>query len=745
MIDQSLCLKWLADWAKFSEQWWYDIPGSTQWGCYGSGYNAWGVQTNQKYLAAMAVLGTHADAPDDFDRSRALERALKALRFSLASHLCGPARRTDGTSWGHTWISGLGIERMMHAVQLLRPHLTGDDRLALYRMLTSEADWIWQDYHRGRHRGVFGDRWDASGKNAPESNLWSGALLWRTAVMYPDHPNAESWRECAHRYLINSISVRSDADDERIVAGKAVKEWFEGENFFDNLALDHHGYLNTGYMAICMSNAAMLHFDLKAGGFERPESLDHHQQELWQTIRRLLFQNGRIARIGGEKRVRYGYCQEYLLPSLMYAADRFGEPHAAALAGGMLEMIQREREWSGDGGFFSRRLKRLQVENPYYYTRLESDRACALGQLITYAGLVEDGTQSGGGEEFEAGVAGGWHEPEHGALMHRCPTRLASMSWRAYSQTQALCQPPGESHLTDWSQNLTGTVGFVGRSPLSTADQRPHRRLTDCHTQPLEGGFVTWGRIEEGCNLKIDEGWSTDAGLADHRIAIAALPDGHTLVGLQQVRIRDRRALVREIKGLHLNLVNDFYNNGRRILTTAAGDMTLNAPAPRDEVIDLHSPWLNIEGRLGVVGLYGAQTLHLHRCAEPRAGSEPMLCSLNVEEINWHCEVGMRAADPGEVLLDVGWAVLSGASIDQTSRWAELHNDASEGAYGRRSVTVQGLDGNRYLFAADFREEPAPPRNAESPRPDTATGDAAGASLPPGRARLQKLDGPHIS
>ncbi|MFW6279682.1 MAG: hypothetical protein ACOC2T_01500 [Planctomycetota bacterium] len=84
-------------------------------------------------------------------------------------------------------------------------------------------------------------------------------------------------------------------------------------------------------------------------------ALDHHQEELWRVIRRFLFQNGRIARIGGEHRVRYCYCQEYLLPSLLYAADRLGESRAGVLIEGVMDMIGEETAWSKDGSFFGRR------------------------------------------------------------------------------------------------------------------------------------------------------------------------------------------------------------------------------------------------------------------------------------------------------------------------------------------------------------------------------------------------------
>ena len=150
------------------------------------------------------------------------------------------------------------------------------------------------------------DVWNSSGKNAPESNLWNGAILWRTAAMVPDHPAAAEWQERAHTFLVNSVSVAVDAADETMLAGKQVRQRYVGANFFPNYALDHHGYLNVGYMVICVSNAAMLHFDCKLAGLPRPETLDHHQADLWRLVRRLIFADGRLALVVPDQPARRG-------------------------------------------------------------------------------------------------------------------------------------------------------------------------------------------------------------------------------------------------------------------------------------------------------------------------------------------------------------------------------------------------------------------------------------------------------
>lgn len=157
--------------------------------CYGTGFNDWGVQTQQKACAAFAVLAedpAQDAARTGMSREELRAVALRLLRFTLASHLEGDFHCTDGTRWGHTWISALGIERMMHGVELLEQYMTDDDRAQLRRVLESEADWLLE--HHPVKAGL-------TSNNVPESNMWNGALLHRVALMYPDASRAAAYRE----------------------------------------------------------------------------------------------------------------------------------------------------------------------------------------------------------------------------------------------------------------------------------------------------------------------------------------------------------------------------------------------------------------------------------------------------------------------------------------------------------------------------------------------------------------------
>ncbi|MBL8992814.1 MAG: hypothetical protein JNM63_05700, partial [Spirochaetia bacterium] len=344
-----------------------------------------------------------------------------------------------------------------------------------------------------------------------------------------------------------------DSVDQAFVAGKTVAARHVGANFFPSYALDHHGYMNVGYMVICLSNAAILHFDARRENFPPPESLTHHLRDLWEVVRGFLFADGRLARLGGDTRVRYAYCQEYILPVLLYAADVYQDAHALALAQSFLNIMETEQRGNPAGLFFEKRLAPLALENPYYYTRLESDRACVLAMLCNYLPLVN--APAAPKISFSVSAKKDWREDEHGAVMTRNEKRFASFSWRAQGLAQALCLPPERSDLAEWNRNLTPVVGFIGKP-----GNQPDRRLIRHSISSFNEGFITSGLVVEGTGMNVEEGGAmTDQ--AATRLAFAALPDGQTCVGFQYVvTSADKITYTTEIKSLHLNIPNDLFN-----------------------------------------------------------------------------------------------------------------------------------------------------------------------------------------
>ncbi len=716
-------LRVLQRWPVFAEQYWWTDPDRPDLGCFGSGYNSWGVQTNQKFIGAYAVLAAAPELDENAvacSRDDLLDKALRALRFSLASHVSGEHRCADGTRWGHTWISLLGVERMMHGVAALDEHLTAADHAGLRTMLVSEADAV-------LNLPVTGTKWAADGGNRPEANIWNGAFLWRASRMYPDAPRVAEWIEKAHQFLLNGISITADADDQKIIAGRSLSDWHIGPNFFDRYALDHHGYLNVGYMIICLSNIAMLHFACEDAGWEAPESLYHHAEELWALVKRLIFADGRLLRIGGDTRQRYCYCQDYLLPSLLWAAHYLGDPHARQLEAGNLELIRYEQQSNADGGFLSQRCATIRHTNPYYYTRLEADKAVVLSMNAYWGSKLATAAQESS-ESFEGSVAGSWIEPEHGAMFHRSARRIASWSWRSAEPPQGLCLPPASGHLAEWCANMGGLVELLGETGK--------RKCTQHHQAAFAGGFLTTGEMADSEHVRLAEGW-TGSDPVRHRYAVAALPDDRTMIVLEYCRLQVRSYLA-AVKGIKLNVPNDLFNGYSRKYATASGEVIAGGTGA--QLVPLRSRWVNVEAKIGVVGIYGANSFVLYQAGERRAAGYGS--SLYYDELCFPARLGPLAVDAGTAVLDCGSCVLSGADADETRQFSETGvNRLACADQLVRAVQVLAADGRFYVVAVNFSDE-ATVTQIELPRFASATDLVTGAPVAPAGQSISAKLGP---
>ncbi|MDF2660477.1 MAG: hypothetical protein K0Q94_3268 [Paenibacillus sp.] len=746
----------LERWVRGAKPYLYVCPDRPELACYGTGENGWGVQTNQKAFAAFAVL---AEAPQ-FDERRAgisrlevRETALSLLRYSLHTHLAGTYTCTDGTAWGNTWISVLGMERMMHGVEAVEGDMTDEERLLLRRVMLSECDWLLDHYE------IVAGLTAKEGRNKPESNLWNGAFLHRTAIRYPDAPRAGEYREKGTDFLINSVSVPADESSEEIVDGRKVSERYVGANFFPSMALNHHGYLNVGYMVICLSNMAMLHFDCLGKGIRAPESLYRHARELWDAVKTCTFPDGRLLRIGGDTRIRYTYCQDYVIPVWHMIANLFGDAECAKLEDGWLRQIVKEMDASGDGTFLSFRCGALLRESPLYFTRLESDRAAALSMGLAWRELAYRSASQGASAaeavpavqpmqpmpagvntpfrepEEVPGTAGSaspdsWHDAYHGAYLHRGKQRIASWVWESAEKPQGLIVPAGSSDMAEWCENLSGQLQGYG---LFTEQK------LDGHTGHLfPGGFVTSGSTILFTRGLLAEG-QQDQELARSRLVCAALPDDTHMLVLQYAAASGQRTMLRSVKGLNLLIPNDLFNGGRRDYYHEHGGRSVTGLVNGEEIVSTGSRWLNVDDKLGVVAAYGTDGISIHSPGRRNVGLKTNLRTAGLEKTLYAdtvcgpCRTEAISVPAGEPLLDTGYLLQAGLPRQKTAAYAgddRLLSVIRHEAGVIRAVSVRGADGHLYVLAANFGTEdgklPIPLPGAAA---DLVTGEELSADL----------------
>jgi hypothetical protein len=689
-ISSENYIKILENWVQAASEYFYTPAGQTDIMCYGTGESHhWAVQTNMNAFAAFAVLVSSPELNEEvigMTREELLNITLKMLRYTLRTHLSGENFCSNNKQWGHSWISVLALERMMHGFDAIQEFISEKDKLAMRRILESESDNLLDNYTitAGIEEG-----------NRPEANIWNGSMLLRTAVYYPDTPRKDEYLQKATTFFINGISIPSDKNLSKIFNGKNVQELHIGPNYTKNFSLNHHGYMNVGYMVICMSNIAMLHFSLKTRGVVPPPEVYFHAQELWNAIKHFIFSDGRLLRIGGDTRARYCYCQDYAVPMWLFALEQYGDEDALRYESGWLQQVIKEITVNADGSFLSTRLETIAVQSPYYYTRLEGDRAVNMSYGAYWRRLftMPEQTNSVFGE---AEIL--WQDEFHGATMVRDTNRIASWVWEAGQKPNGLCIPSNRSDMAEWQRNLSGE--------LETSNPRIPAVVFNAH-DVFEGGFINYGRVDWTELSPQGEG-ELENVFARHEIVFAALPDNNTVICLQYAETT-RRIYLQRVKGLGLKMPNDLFNGFKRKYVSAGSSIELKGCPDKEEIIKLKSPWLNIDDCLSVFNIYGDEHLTIHRPAERQINvkHKEKLCSLYADEICSQFSASRNIEMPNKVLIDTGAVLMTGIdatetqAINEQQRWQKINMGS-----GIRAVEVTDINKQKYLLLVNFTKTP---------------------------------------
>ena len=653
---------------------------------YGTGESDhWPVQSNMNVCAALAVMAEDPDLEEfspAMSREEILETAAELFRYAMRTHLTGDTKATDGNPWGHHWISVLGAERMTHGINALLPHLTDEDRERYRNFRISESDWLLKEYE------VVADVVGCSGKNKPESNIWNGGFLMRTALDYPDLPQSQEYLDKACSFLLNGISHPDDAASEQIFHGKPLREWHVGYNFTSNYSLDHHSYLNVGYMVICLSNIAMLHFNFKERGQTPPPELYHHAEDLWRIVKNFTFPDGRLLRIGGDTRARYTYCQCYAIPMWLLAADLFGDREAAQFERNFLKIMRKEQDDNGDGSFYSNRLDNIRDTSYYYYCRLESDPMLALSCGAYWRRkfqLVQP-------TEKDVMRSVQWSEDYHATSMIRTGNTVRSWVRSGPYGNIGLCLPINRSDMAEWQSNLNGLV--MGN------ESREINRQGKQETFP--NGFSYCGQTEIWDILPWGEGEKTYS-VAQQQTAVLAVPDGKTMLVAARCVVT-KEATLRGVFGLNLEMPNDVANGFIRHYAGDGFRADLKMKLGEAEVVDSGSPYLNIDNCLTVRLLSGGDSLKIYRSGKRdiRIFRKP-LYSMFVDRIVSTADTSVRRRMPGEVLFDTVFLI----SADVTAAESLKLTGKAISSGLTREAEFTAMDGKIYRCRIVYSEKAA--------------------------------------
>ena len=649
---------------------------------YGTGEAGhWAIQSNFNVSGALAVLGT-TEENIPLDKQEILERALKFFRYNLAAHKTGNGFTSCGNKWGGSWISILGLERMISGQMAFEKFMSDEDRENFRRLRLDESDFLLT-------HDVLASMSSTEGKNKPEANYWNGSFLYRTFLDYPDAPNREEYLEKSCSFLLNAISHPLDTASTQKYLGRELRHWNIGAfNFTPNYSLDHHAYMNVGYSVVTLSHAAYLYFHCKFRQQEFPDFARLHVCDLWQVVKNFIFPDGRLMRIGGDSRARYTYCQMYLLPILLMMQD-MGDPDALNLEEGMLNIIKREQSGNADGSFFGTRLADMKIQSRYYYTRLESDPFAVLA-------FGADVCRRYGAKEVPSPrppVPAEWQDEFHGANIVRTAKTIRSAVRRGAEGPVILNQTLADSSLAEWCGN--GHAQIIGRASV-------------CHDMEkfnasIPGGFINSGKTQITEIYPFGEGESIYT-IAESSAACAALPDGKTMIVLEYARTVKEHFLY-SLRSIGWKVPNDIHNGRKRTFYYGNKSCELASHSGAG-IIDTHSKHVNIENTSSVILGYGSESLKIYAPAQAMGVIKTcrFMTSLYVNEICASVEEDpARRRMPGDVLADTGYAVVSGVAASEGEKYKLTRLDSPENT---RAVELTTPDNKVYRFIANFGSTP---------------------------------------
>jgi len=582
----------------------YSPTSNSDLACFGMGdHGHWSMQTNTNMFAALATLATDPNTdPTKTGRSQdeLLATALKLLRFTTRSHIGADASCFDNQQWGCSWISSLCIDRMFHGIEAISPFLTQDDNDLIDLMLTAEANWLSDEYD------IVAGELNSSGKNHPESNMWNASIIFRTLMRNPDVARSQEYLDKAYDYLLHAISISSDKISEELFYGKPVKDQFRGANFFDSYSLDHHGYLNVGYMVITLSNLAMLHFSYKNSGIEAPAELYRNAYDLWALIKRCTFEDGRLFRIGGDTRARYCYCQDYAIPMWLMMVDKFGETDCIGLEEGWLKQLQTEVNANCDNSFLSNRLEIMKEKSMLYYHRLEGDKFSTLSMGAYWRRIYDDFIDITPAKK-QAPFDGSWNEKFHGAMLEKGEKRNVSWVWRSGQHPTSVCVPSVDgSSMAEWETNFMPVVKSFGKTNVNI--------IGGFNYKTFSGGFYTVGNSIARTEGQPCEG-ASDENIANIFSACIALPDDKSVIYINRAEMI-ARFYVTELKDFCFKIPNDIFNGNQRKYITANQKFILEGYGSKKELIKTDSSWINIDDKISVISIIKDKNLLINRPGE---------------------------------------------------------------------------------------------------------------------------------
>ncbi|MCL6519262.1 MAG: hypothetical protein K6T99_05480 [Armatimonadetes bacterium] len=563
----------MLDCCRFSDRDWHESAFDVEAGYWGNGISEGneGIRAIGNMVLSSAALLKYSRLKDA-ERQYLKSRALRAIRYAVATHVTGTQKCTDGKKWGCSWQSGMWASNLAFGAWLIWDDLDNELREGIERVISKEAD-------RLLNRTLPTNRW---GDTKAEENGWDLTCISIASNMFARHPNASEWSKKAIEYMMNTLSVPRDLRDERLIDGRPVKEWVKGANLHPDFTLENHNFFHPSYVACSSYFLAVASMHYAYARRPIPQAATHHLMDTWAMFQTLVLPCGETIFPQGMDWELHG------LPYINLFAFLSTKMHDSLAA--RLESIHLQyiRTWQNmqDGN--------LAIPG----SKLGFTRHAIFAEQVTYGFL----SHKLFGPACEPNAATRQLECVRqfgpiGVILHRTPSKLVSFSWK--NRIMGTLAPIGEKHEGNCHFAVPITNGFIGTFQLGEEGSQA-LTVVKHSWRKAENGFETFGEL------------LTNGGLLKQELKVTSVGEKVVVYEDKVTALDD--VLIESELGVPVGIENDILTGGLRTVYHQGGKINFDWRNPQKPVA-FHGKWVNVDGRLGVVSVAGSGIAYVQATA----------------------------------------------------------------------------------------------------------------------------------
>ena len=361
---------------------------------------------------------------------------LPMMRYLTATHRTGTRATSDGRPWGDAWQSAHWAQMLGRAGWWIWEDLPPDVRAGIRRVIAHEADRIARSTPPHQIRG----------DTKAEENAWNAQIFSAAMLIMPDDPRRENWETQFQRWAMSSFLRPADAECERLVDGRPVRDQFTGANIYDDFTLENHGFVHPDYMG-CFGLSMGCALDYLMTGRRPPDALSYNVAEIFANLKFFLLPDGGSVYPSGQDWTLFREPSGLGTHSLMAIYGR--DPHAWSWFVRTLVTVEKMQARNPDGAVYTK--------GEYFFPSTQHDRIYSLGRTWLWLhfadDLVDKPVDLRGVLRLEAGRI----------ILNRTATSVHSVSWGARCMAQ--CVPLRLDRMVSPDQrNGIGSIRLAGSS-----------------------------------------------------------------------------------------------------------------------------------------------------------------------------------------------------------------------------------------------------------------------------------------